>query len=293
MKKHIIITLALLIVLGLTACGMNGGTVTTEAPATEAPTAAVPTTEAPATEAPTTAVPPTEAYTTETPANEAPATEVPTTETPPTEAPSTAEPVTEAPSGSGSELLKDYQLKDGVIVIDGVLYQSFYDDYSKFVENGWDFEFGDRTVKESDVLNAHTYVIGGVYLYNEKYIGESDYVRPSIYIGFFNNTSENLPYKQCKVLGIEVEGTSGFDTYESRDIPCYDFEIPGGIKRGATMEQIKAAYGDPDPDATYECDYYVVWTYDFEDEKVEVKLTVYYDTGLQGVEINDSRQWLR
>lgn len=217
-----------------------------------------------------------------------------------TQAAETTEPVTEpattesspVPSGESSELLKDYDWTDGVIVIDGVLYQSFYDPYSKFPENGWDFEFGDRTVKETDTLNAHTYVIGGVRLHNDKYPGSSEYSRPDIYVAFYNSTDENLPYKSCNILGIEVEGTSGYETWENQSSnPCesYDFEIPRGIRRGASMEEVKAAYGEPD-DVYVAEGHYEVLTY--EADHLEYKLTVYYDTGLQGVDINDSRQWL-
>lgn len=288
MKKLILVMLTLVLFLALFAgCG-NQTPAATAAPETTAQkdtkvetkpeeTEALETTEAEPVET-TEPVASTEATDTE------PATEPAQETTPATE--------TAPKPGEGSELLKDYTWQDGVIVIDGVLYQSFYDPYSKFVENGWDFEFGDRTVKEADVLNAHTYVIGGVHLYNEAYHGSSDYSRPDIYVSFYNNTDENLPYKSCNILGIEVEGTTGFDTWEMSYDPCecYDFEIPGGLRRGSSIDEVMAAYGEPDN--VYVSDgHYEILTY--KSEYVEYELTVFYDHGLQGVDIGDTRQWQR
>ena len=99
MKKLMILVLALLMTVAMTACGSDNKDSkadTTEAPATtEAPKTSEASTEAPATEAPTTAEPTTEAPTTAEPTTEEPTTEEPTTEEPTTEAPATEEATTE------------------------------------------------------------------------------------------------------------------------------------------------------------------------------------------------------
>ena len=102
MKKLMILVLALLMTVAMTACGSDNKDSkvdTTEAPATtEAPKTSEASTEAPATEAPTTAEPTTEAPTTAEPTTEEPTTEEPTTEAPATEEATTGEAASE-PAG--------------------------------------------------------------------------------------------------------------------------------------------------------------------------------------------------
>lgn len=238
---------------------------------------------------------------------EEPVTEEP--EEPITEEPITEEPVTEEPAevqtpeaaepaapGNASELLEGLVLEDAAIVIDGVLYKS-EDPYSLFVENGWDFDFDDYNIGDDYVLNKGEYVYATIKLNNPEKYGDG-YSNPSITIGIINNGEKVMPLKECSIHGIKVSGTSGFSRYEDKQYgasPCYDFEIIKGLCRGASMEAVKAAWGEPDDVYIADGDNYHYEIFTYEGDHVTYKLTVYTnpDIGLQDVEINDSRNWKR
>lgn len=220
-----------------------------------------------------------------------------------TQAAETTEPATEpattesspVPSGESSELLKDYDWTDGVIVIDGVLYRTYDDPYSHLEENGWSFNLKDYGQDESYSLNSMEYVFSTIHLKNPEKYGDG-YSSPSITIGIINTSDSLKPIKECNIHGIEVNGVNGTKTYENLATPakCYDFELPGGVRRGSSMEDVKAAYGEPDDVYVADSDsfHYEILTYKNDEVKVTVRLTVYSDSGLQGVEISNGRQWL-
>ena len=106
--------------------------------------------------------------------------------------------------------------------------------------------------------------------------------------------------KECSIHGIKVQGSSGFKRYEDLSTPveCYDFMLWNGIRRGDSMEKVKAVMGEPtNPNDTYVGDgdgyHYEIMTY--EGDHVTYKLTVFTnpDIGLQSVEISDTRNWTR
>lgn len=297
MKKLIALLLAILMVATLfVGChkdepiptGSQNPVVTTEKketppdtqPATEVPTEK-PTekpTEAPDTEAPT-----------ETPTSETPDTETPTEATDPTEPP--------APIGDSSELLKDYKWNDGVIVIDGVLYHTYTDPYSKLEENGWSFDLADYGKDDSYSLNSMEYVFSTIHLHNAEKYGDG-YSVPEITIGIINTDSTLKPIKQCMIHGIQVSGINTFDTFEADKHdpkPCYNFELPQGIRRGSSLEEIKAVFGEAEPEYVGDGEGYHYEKYEYKDDetKVTVELTVYDGYGLQEVNISNSSQWKR
>ncbi len=198
-------------------------------------------------------------------------------------------PETAFPSVSGDGLFAGLTFEDAAIVIDGVLYKS-WDPYSKFVENGWDFSFDDYNVDETYVLNSGDYVLGDVDLKNVDKYGAA-YYNPAIEISFINTGDKPTVLKECAVRNISVEGFHGFSRYEdlsSNACPCYDFEIIGGIRRGASLDEVKAVFGEPK--SVYNSDHYDVLTY--EGDRVTYKLTVFSspDIGLQGVDITNTRR---
>ena len=295
MKKTLAMVLALMMVLCVFAgCEKSGQTTTThkvtestQTPKTESNTDAA--TTAAATEIITTEAV-TEAATTEavTEASEtAPVVE--------TTAALTA-PETPAATGEAAEQLKDYEWSDGVIVIDGVLYRTYDDPYMRLEENGWSFDLADYGKDESYSLNSMEYVFATIHLSNVEKYGDG-YSNPELVIGIINTSDSLQPIKDCNIHGIKASGVSGFTTFESKNTPiqCYDFAIPGGLHRGSTMEEVKAAYGEPEDVYVADGDnyHYEVLTYKNDEKKVTIKLTVFPEDGLQTVEISNSRQWLR
>lgn len=204
--------------------------------------------------------------------------------------PATAEPT--KPVGENSELLKDYKWGDGVIVIDGVLYHTYTDPYMKFEENGWSFNLADYGKDDSYSLNSMEYIFSTIHLHNAEKYGDG-YSDPDITIGIINTDSTLKPIKQCMIHVIEVSGISTFDTFEADEYnpkPCYDFELPQGIRRGSSLEDIKAVFGEAEPEYVGDGDGYHYEKYEYKDEetKVTIELTVYDGYGLQEVRISNS-----
>ena len=210
----------------------------------------------------------------------------------------TAEAPTTQPAslGNGSELLEGLALEDAAIVIDGVLFKS-EDPYSLLVENGWDFNFEDYNIDEEYVLNKGEYIYSTVHLKNPTKYG-SDYSNPEITIGFINNADTAKPLKECSIHGIEVDGSYGFRRFEddpNRQVSCYDFEIIKGLRRGTSMDDVKAAWGEPDDVYVADGDDYHYELLTYEGDHVTYKLKVFTkpEIGLQGVTISDTRNWTR
>lgn len=304
MKKTIALALVLLLALTCFAgCADKKNT----PPATASPTTTEQRLTPPETQPVSTA---TDAPTTEAPPETAPVETIPSETTPTETEPVSTEPAqTDAPATEPapapekrepSELLAGLTINDAAIVIDGVLYKS-EDPYSLLVENGWDFNYEDyRDVDENYVLNKGQYVYSTIRLRNPENYGDS-YSSPEITIGLINLSDGTAKIKDCWIHGIKVSGANGFRRYEDGTYnanPCYDFELPGGLRRGDSMEAVLAAWGEPtNPEDTYVADgdgyHYEVLTY--EGDHVTYKLTVFTnpDIGLQEVDIADTRNWTR
>ena len=212
-----------------------------------------------------------------------------------TAAPTTAAPTTAAPETTPAltlevnPLLEGMKWTDGAVVVDGVLYQSLKTTMPELIENGWDFNFSNYNIKATDKLQPGAFVSGKVTLLNPKFSGEKN-DGPAIRVGFANISSEAKPYKECTIRGIEVKGTTGFQTWENSyyQLPCYDFELPGGLRRGSTLEEVRAVYGEPSHISVNE-GVYEAWSYSVSGSKIEMRLEIYYDYGLQTVQLDDSR----
>lgn len=304
MKKTISLALVLLLAL---ACFAGCADRKNTPPATAAPTTTEQRLTPPETQPASTA--------TDAPTKEEPSETVPVETIPSETAPTETEPVSTAPAETNapatepdpssekrepSELMTGLTINDAAIVIDGVLYQS-EDPYSKMLENGWDFNFADyQGVDENYVLNKGQYVYATIRLHNPEKYG-STYGTPDITIGLINLNDTATKIKECWIHGLKVSGTSGFRRYEDKPYSacdCYDFELPGGLRRGDSMETVLAAWGEPtNPEDTYVADgdgfHYEILTY--EGDHVTYKLTVYSnpDIGLQEVDISDTRNWTR
>ena len=207
--------------------------------------------------------------------------------------PATAEPTDPTePVAENSELLKDYKWGDGVIVIDGVLYHTYTDPYMKFEENGWSFNLADYGKDDNYSLNSMEYVFSTIHLHNAEKYGDG-YSDPDITIGIINTDSTLKPIKQCMIHVIEVSGVNTFDTFEADEYnpkPCYDFELPQGIRRGSSLEDVKAVFGEAEPEYVGDGDGYHYEKYEYKDEetRVTIELTVYDGYGLQAVRISNS-----
>lgn len=155
----------------------------------------------------------------------------------------TAESVTEL-----SDSLYDFQIKIGDKVYQFPMY------YEEFAS---DWTLGKN---EDPEMGVGTNSYGSISFYN----GDD-----RISVDVVNLGINQLPVNQCLVAGIDINSSYDFDAAAT------PVELPGGIVMGkSTLEDIKAAYGDPSD--TYDGDNYTKYTYS-KDYYEEVNLYVYKD----------------
>lgn len=166
------------------------------------------------------------------------------------------------------------------IKIDGEDYTFPYS-YKQLQENGWklygdisDYISGDD---EKFVLGEGEYTYSTTRLMNEKYgdaLGSAE-----IYVGFKNYGKEDKDILDCSLWAMEVSAVYGTSPVN----PAPEVELPGGIKFGASYEDIVSVYGKPD--AEEDNGYYHQMDYQ-RDYSQHMTLYVYNDgLGLLGAEL--------
>lgn len=164
--------------------------------------------------------------------------------------------------------------------IDGEDYAFPYS-YKQLQENGWklygdisDYISGDD---EKFVLGEGEYTYSTTRLMNEKYgdtLGSAE-----IYVGFKNYGKEDKDILDCSLWAMEVSAVYGTSPVS----PAPEVELPGGIKFGASYEDIVSTYGKPD--AEEDNGYYLQMDYQH-DYSQHMTLYVYNDgLGLLGAEL--------
>lgn len=129
-----------------------------------------------------------------------------------------------------------FQLK-----IDGELYQ-FPMSYADFTALGWEYQDD-----ASSELSPNSYSAAEVFKKGEL----------EAYAKIMNLGINTVPLSECMIGGISI------DTWQFQDAPDTSIELPGGIVYGvSTLEDVKAAYGEPSD--TYEGDLYTKLGYEYD-----------------------------
>ena len=170
--------------------------------------------------------------------------------------------------------LAEEPLSSGKILIDGTLYQ-LGETYTEIHERDWTLNDEDYEKYEKYMLNPRTASGSGISLYSDRYGRE---------LGSFaiviaqENPSEDL-----------ISMFDGIIDYIAlprlnREEPVPSFELPGGLTAESTLDDFKAAYGEPtyeyqDEGTSFE-------SYDFSDG--DVKLSAQWVDGkLNEIDIRD------
>lgn len=138
--------------------------------------------------------------------------------------------------GELSDDLYSFQLK-----LNDVLYQ-FPMTYAEFTAMGWEYQ-DDETfeVAPNEYTPSAEFKNGDL----------------EIYATVINLGINTVPISECLVGGIDI------DQYNIEDAPDTTIEFPGGILYGeATLDDVKAAYGEPT--RVYEGDLYTNLTYEYD-----------------------------
>lgn len=175
---------------------------------------------------------------------------------------------TEKTTNSNSTISSDW--KSGEFIFDGASYK-LNGDYKKFVDNGWSVDLSKYGYEDGYILNKNDKTYSTVSLENSKY--EKAYVN----IGFINLSDSAKDVTESQVWAISVDNYGSYRTQ-------VDFELPGGIKYGSTLEEVEKAYGKPEDESDiYRSDSlnYTTYTYDSSEKNTpQLRLTIYDDGGV-------------
>lgn len=152
---------------------------------------------------------------------------------------STEEGASEADETASAELSDD--LYSFQVKLNDVLYQ-FPMTYAEFTAMGWEYQ-------DDETFEVAPY----------EYTPSAEFKNGAleIYATVINLGINTVPISECLVGGIDI------DQYNIEDAPDTTIEFPGGILYGkATMDDVKAAYGEPT--RVYEGDLYTNLTYEYD-----------------------------
>ena len=182
----------------------------------------------------------------------------------------TTEASTTAPVDTG-DLSTDLASKQ--ISIDGTIYTLPFD-YA-LISNDYTFDLADYGKEDGYVLNPGDKVLCTVYLENSNFDSSFDFS-----VGFKNYGSDVKDIKETSIWALDTD----IRWCDSTNYPS--IILPGGITWGSTVDDVKAAYGEPTSDP-YRAEELAYWEYSYEIDDYEVRLTIYDEYGLTGIYITD------
>ena len=165
--------------------------------------------------------------------------------------------------------------KDLTIKIEGKVFTFPYS-YKNLKQFGYDFDIADYGYADGYILNPRDKISGTIKLENPDL---DKYDCATVYIGFANFSDKAKDILDCDLWTISINNQFGTTKLVKDKLT---FELAKGIKSGSTIEDIMAAYGEPNE--TYDAETYVVLTYS-NDFSEYMRLTVNNEHGLIGVEL--------
>lgn len=159
-------------------------------------------------------------------------------------------------------------------ILDGVKY-TLYDDYSKFVSNGWTIDLVEMGYPDGYILNKHDKLSTIIDFNNPKYEGAD------VNVGFVNLGEGPKDVTECQIWSIDID-----NYWSDTEVK---FTLPGGITNGSTRAEVEAAYGVSED--IYESDLgYVVLDYETayeEDDFITFSVTVDNEKGVVGFDMSN------
>lgn len=159
------------------------------------------------------------------------------------------------------------------IAIDGKVYHLPFD-YA-LISDEWTFDMADYGHAEGYVMNPEDKVTSTISLENPKFDEDLDY-----YVGFVNAGTEAKDIKETSVYSVDIDITwTDTNNYPS-------VVLPKGITWGATLDEVKAAYGEPAD--SYYSDSLQYWSYTYKDDDYDysVELQIYDDRGVTEIDVS-------
>ena len=169
---------------------------------------------------------------------------------------------TSQPSSTGS-VSDDW--KDCEFILNNQTYKLAFD-YNQIKNNGWSFNLADYGYSNGYIMNKGDKISSTIDLENSNF--DSD-----ITVGFTNTSDGAKDILDCQIWAINVD-----NAFAKKPVT---FSFAKGIHNGSTLDEVKAAYGEPKD--TYRSDSLGYWVYTYQDEYSKYfKLTIYDDKGVTG-----------
>lgn len=189
-----------------------------------------------------------------------------------TEEETSGEATTEAPKqeqkkGSGS--LDGVSWEDGLAFsVDGTVVTLPFA-YSE-IKDSWIFDLAKYGYEDGYIMNKNDKTYPTIDLTNEAYEAKAS-------VGFINHSDGQKDILDCDIWAFELS-TDYADTYP-------EIELPKGIVWGSSVEDVKAAYGEPE-DEPYRAEELKYWEYHYETaNEGKIRLTIYDEGGLKGISL--------
>ncbi len=166
-------------------------------------------------------------------------------------------------TGAVSADWRDFQFS-----FDGQLY-TMPVDYKTVADAGWTFDITDYGYEDGYILNSGDRTTSTIDLENDKYEDVD------VSIGM-TNTGD----KACDITEGQLWAFDCDISFTDDDEPKPEIELPGGLTWGSTIEDVIAAYGEPE-DEPYYSESLGYYSYEYETENLSTfSLIVYEDKGL-------------
>lgn len=179
---------------------------------------------------------------------------------------SEAESKTESKAKTTGAVSADW--RDFQFAFDGQVY-TMPIDYKTIADAGWTFDIADYGYEDGYVLNSGDKTTSTIDLENDKY----EDVDVSIGMTNTGDKACDITEGQMWAFGCDI-------TFTDDDEPRPEIELPGGLTWGSTVEDVIAAYGEPE-DEPYYSESLGYYSYEYETEDYnKLSLIVYKDKGL-------------
>ena len=163
-----------------------------------------------------------------------------------------------------NEILDSSEWTSDQFKINGIKF-SLNDNYKKYIKNGWYVDFNRYGLNEYK-LNRGDKTPSTLSLNNNKYNDAE------LYIGFTNLSNNSMSISDCQIWAISI-----YNSYTSTPV---EFELPGGIKYGSTLNEIEKQYGLLDEKSKTRSEQFGYVIYHYKKNNQYLDLTIYDDRGL-------------
>lgn len=156
--------------------------------------------------------------------------------------------------------LADAAWNDMMFLMDGQLF-TFDFNCNEIFDAGWTYD--------TDVYGLTDYQIEpGIILSRTVFLNNPNYSEGILAVGFTNTTDSTVGMDDCVVWSVELS---------AKDANAPEIVLPGDVRFGMTLDEIKAIYGEPTEEERFEDEGYTEYRY--KEDAIKGLYLDFYDDG--------------